>query len=113
MTPFTELRIRDDVEAMLEASHARPVVLLKHSTMCMASHRGRAQVTDLGAPDDPPRYIVVVQQARDVSNYIAERLGIWHETPQALVLHAGAVVLHLNHGAIRTERLREAARLAA
>jgi thioredoxin 1 len=112
MPPFTDLRTRADAEAMLAASHARPVVLFKHSAACGASARMQAEVARLDAPDDPPRYVVVVQHARDVSEYLAARLGVRHETPQALVLHAGTAVLALHHGAIHAGRLRDAARAA-
>jgi thioredoxin 1 len=109
MAQVTELRTPEDVEAMLQASHEGPVVVLKHSIACAASARGEAQFALLEAPDDPPRYAVVVQYARAASRYVAERLGVRHETPQVLVIRNGEVVLHLSHGAIRTERLREAA----
>lgn len=108
MPQAVELRTRADAEAMLAASHARPVVLLKHSALCLGSMRGKAQFARLEADDGPPLYLVVVQDARDVSNYIAERLGVRHETPQALVIHGGEATLHLNHAAITTERLRAA-----
>jgi thioredoxin 1 len=113
MAHVTELRTPEDVEAMLAASHDGPVVLLKHSVACAASARGEAALARLEAPGDPPRYVVVVQRARAASNYLAGRLGVRHETPQALVIRNGAVVLHLSHGAIRTDRLRDAARTAA
>jgi thioredoxin 1 len=113
MPPVTELRTEEDVEAMIAASHERPVVLFKHSAACAASTRMREEIVRLDAPGDPPLYAVVVQHARAASDLAAERLGVRHETPQAIVLHAGRAVLYLSHGAIRTEHLREAARLAA
>jgi thioredoxin 1 len=113
MPQVTELRTSEDADAMLAASHARPVVVLKHSIACGGSMRGEAQFARLEAPYDPPRYLVVVQYARGVSDHIAERLGVKHETPQALVIYRGEVVLRLNHTAITTERLREAVRSVA
>lgn len=113
MAPFTELRTRDDADAMLAASHLQPVVLLKHSTLCVASARGRSEVARLAETDGPPLYAVVVQHARAVSDYLAEHLGVRHETPQALVLHDGAVVLCQNHHAIAADLLLHATRLHA
>src|SRR5690606_16203398 len=40
MPQAVELRTRADAEAMLAASHAHPVVLLKHSALCFGSARG-------------------------------------------------------------------------
>jgi bacillithiol system protein YtxJ len=113
MAPVTELRTVEDVEAMLAASHAGPVVLFKHSAACGASARMQAEVTALDAPGDPPLYAVVVQYARAASDHVSRRLGVRHETPQALVVRDGRALLHLSHGAIRAERLREAVREAA
>ena len=52
MAQVIELRTADDAEAMLAASHERPVALLKHSSMCFASARGRAAFERLEATDD-------------------------------------------------------------
>jgi bacillithiol system protein YtxJ len=113
MARVTELRTKEDVEAMIAASHERPLVLFKHSAACAGSSRMQDQVARLDDPGDPPRYVVVVQRARAASDYVAQKLGVPHETPQAIVIHEGRAVLHLSHGAIRTERLRDAARQAA
>ena len=111
MPPATPVRTPEDVDAMLAASYARPVVLLKHSATCGGSHRALAQLDLLAAPGDPPRYLVVVQDARRASDAVAERLGVRHESPQALVIHEGAAVLCQIHVAIDADRLREAAHL--
>ena len=114
MAQVIELRTADDAEAMLAASHERPVALLKHSSMCFASARGRAAFERLEATDDAlPLYVVVVQHARAVSNALAERLGVRHETPQAMILRDGRPVLVQSHGRIRTDDLLDAARTAA
>ena len=113
MAQITELMTGADVEAMIAASHDGPVVLFKHSMACAASARMQSQFTALEGPGGPPLYAVVVQYARAASDHVARALGVKHETPQALVVRDGEVLLHLSHGAIRTERLREAARQAA
>ena len=113
MAQVRELRTTADAEAMLAASHEAPVVLLKHSVACPVSARGQGQVAALDGPGAPPRYVVVVQYAREVSTWLAERLGVRHETPQALVLRDGAAVFVQNHSRIHTEDLRQAAREAA
>lgn len=113
MAKVTELHTREDVDRMLEASRERVVALLKHSIACPFSARGQEQFVQLEAPDDPPLYAVVVQYARDASNYVAERTGVRHETPQVILLAGEQAVYHASHDAIRTEDLREAARRAA
>ena len=58
---------------------------------------------------DPPLFAVVVQYARDVSNYLADALGVKHETPQAILIKDGEAVDVKSHGAIRIADLRAAA----
>jgi len=40
---------------------------------------------------------VVVQSDRETSNAVATRLGVRHETPQALLLRGGRVVWNASH----------------
>jgi bacillithiol system protein YtxJ len=109
MAQVQELASIADADAMLAASHDAPVYLLKHSIACPISARGQMEFVGLEGPDDPALYAVVVQYARDVSAYIAETLGVKHETPQAILIHNGEAVDVKSHGAIRIDALREAA----
>ena len=113
MDSVTELKTRDDVAAMLDASKERPVALLKHSVACPISARGQEQFVGLEQDGDPDLYAVVVQYARDLSGYLAETLGVQHETPQAIILKDGEPVFVQNHHRINTAELREAALHAA
>ena len=113
MASVTELKTREDADAMLQASHEKPVALLKHSIACPISARGQEQFVGLEASGDPDLYCVVVQYARDVSSYLAEQLGVQHETPQAFILKDGEAAFVQTHHRIRTAALREAAQEAA
>ena len=109
MAQVKELASTADADAMLAASHEAPVYLLKHSIACPISARGQMEFVGLEGDDDPDLYCVVVQYARDVSTYLAETLGVQHETPQAILVRDGEAVDVKSHGAIRTAALREAA----
>lgn len=109
MATVSELASRDDADAMLRASYEAPVYLLKHSIACPISARGQMEFVGLEGDDDPDLYAVVVQYARDVSTYLAETLGVTHETPQAILIRDGEAVDVKNHGAIKTNALRAAA----
>jgi bacillithiol system protein YtxJ len=109
MAKVQELASIADVDAMLAASHEAPVYLLKHSIACPISARGQMEFVGLEGEDDPEMYAVVVQYARDVSAYIAETLGVKHETPQAILIQNGEAADVKSHGAIRLGALREAA----
>ena len=68
-----------------------------------------ASVSQLEGDDDPDVYRIVVQSARALSNEVAARFGIRHESPQVLVVRDGAVVHHASHMAVSARRIREAA----
>ena len=112
MAKVQELVTRADADAMLAASHDAPVYLLKHSIACPSSARGQMEFVGLEGDGDPPLYAVVVQYAREVSPYLADELGVRHETPQALLIKDGEAVDVKSHGSIRLAALREAAQAA-
>lgn len=110
MPQVRELHDRTDFDALLAESHVRPVALLKHSSACSLSAYGRREFVRLDEATDPPLYALVVQVARDVSNYVSERLGVRHETPQVLLIHGGEAVFAASHFDVSAEALRAAAR---
>ena len=87
------------VDALLSESRQRPTVLFKHSPTCGISahvyHNLMPLVSDpqLGAD----WYLISVRAHRDVSDSIADRLKVWHASPQVIVVRNGAVVWHGSH----------------
>ena len=112
MAQVQELATKDDADAMIRASHDAPVYLLKHSIACPISARGQMEFVGLEGDADPPLYAVVVQYAREVSGYLAETLGVQHETPQAILISNGQAVDVKSHGDIRLDGLRAAVEAA-
>jgi bacillithiol system protein YtxJ len=113
MGHVSDLATPKDFDDLVEASYERPVVLLKHSVACSLSARGRDQFRQLAHDEDVPLYEVIVQYARDVSNYIASETGVRHETPQVFVISQGEVTYHASHSRISVDALRRAAHEAA
>jgi len=54
-----------------------------------------------------PVYLVRVVEDRPVSDYIAERTGVRHESPQVIVLRAGKVRWHASHGGVTGAAIAE------
>jgi len=104
LTPLTD---EAGLDAALAHSYREPVLLFKHSRWCGISHRVREEVLQVAAARSVPVYEVVVQTARPVSDAIARRLGIRHETPQAFVIYQGQVVFHASHYAITPDAIHE------
>jgi bacillithiol system protein YtxJ len=108
MASVVELETRLDFDRVLQLSHERPLAILKHSVECGRSSMGKDEFFQLQSLADVPLYMVVVQRARDVSNYISEKTGIIHHTPQVLVLYREDVLYHANHVRITAEGVRRA-----
>lgn len=99
----------DELHRLIAESDSRPVLLFKHSHSCGVSmealdelvahlnERGpRGPVLPAGA--SAPKYaMVTVQTHRAVSNAVVQKLGIRHETPQALLIREGRVVWSASH----------------
>ncbi|MFG6116653.1 bacillithiol system redox-active protein YtxJ [Halobacillus sp. MO56] len=81
--------------------------LLKHSLTCPVSTFVKRQYDQFSEKTDIPCYILHVQEARPLSNQIAEKYDVRHESPQALLFHDKEIVWHDSHGAVTVEALEE------
>lgn len=90
---FNEIHNTKELDALIEKSSEQPVILFKHSTTCPISAGVYKEISNADADIN----LIVVQHARDVSAAVAEKTGIRHESPQAIVLKNGAVVYHASH----------------
>ena len=50
-------------------------------------------------------FVVAVQSAEPVSKEIERRFALRHESPQVLIVHAGAVVWHASHFRLTREEI--------
>ena len=57
--------------------------------------------------------MVTVQTHRDVSNAVATRLGVRHETPQALLVRDGQVIWTASHFRVTAQAVAAALAAAA
>lgn len=105
---FHALRSEKDWQEARTRSEKEPVLIYKHSSTCPLSASAQRRVEQLAEADDPPVYRVVVQEARGVSNAIAEALDVRHETPQAILLSGGRPVYDASHRRVSAEAVREA-----
>lgn len=83
------------------------VVLFKHSTQCPISAEALEEFQALVEARPAAAHYVYLDllSHRDVSDAIAARLGVRHESPQAIVLKEGRVARVFNHRAIRKDAL--------
>lgn len=88
------------VEQLVElANQPQPFVVFKHSTRCSVSSMAKRSVEfDFDQlPTDQKIYFLDLIALREISNFIAERWNIRHESPQMLVLQGDSCLFHASH----------------
>lgn len=95
----------DDIQQLdfiEEKSKTKLQLIFKHSTRCgisrMVMRQFEAQYPF--SSDDVDLYYLDLLTYRDISNTIAQRFGVFHESPQLLVVKNGVVVTAASHGSI-------------
>jgi bacillithiol system protein YtxJ len=77
----------DDFETALAASDAAPVWLLKHSNSCGISDDALDEFSaHADAWESDAHWVVTVQKSPALSQLIAARLGVDHDTPQVILV---------------------------
>jgi bacillithiol system protein YtxJ len=96
---LTHLQHLEELDVLLEESNDRLLLLFKHSLSCGTSYEALDELIDhLNEDRLPARYaMITVQTHRELSTAVAKRLGVRHETPQALLIREGRVVWSASH----------------
>ncbi|HJR59819.1 MAG TPA: bacillithiol system redox-active protein YtxJ [Vicinamibacterales bacterium] len=95
------------LEAAIAESRERPVLIFKHSRTCGISAEAFDELHEHLAEVSPGASynLITVQSHRAVSDEAAARLGVRHETPQAILLRDGVPVWKASHFRITAKEL--------
>ncbi len=96
------------VNDMVAESTEKPVIIFKHSTRCGVSRMVLKQFEnefDLHEKITP--YFLDLLEHRNVSNEIASRFGVFHQSPQLIVIKDGNAVFNDSHGSIDAGKLEQ------
>lgn len=107
--PWISLNDIGQLNVIEEESVKRPQVIFKHSTTCGVSNMVLKMFkNDYDLKEGQMNfYFLDLHANRDVSNEIASKFGITHQSPQLLVIKNGVVVKHGSHGAIAAIKLEQ------
>lgn len=101
---WTDLTEASQLNELLLNSAQKPALIFKHSTRCSISQMALDRLSRQWKREDAekvePFYLDLLRH-RDISNLIAERFGVVHESPQVLVIQNGECVYHASHQDIR------------
>ncbi|MDP6125481.1 MAG: bacillithiol system redox-active protein YtxJ [Candidatus Latescibacteria bacterium] len=107
MAEITQIRTSEELETLFGSQQL--VLLLKHSTACPSSAHAKSVFTEFSNehPDLAVYAMVSVIESRSVSNEVAERLDVRHQSPQVLMVDGGKMQWHASHYGISHEALEE------
>lgn len=109
-TPWIDLNSMKQLDEVEKDSEEKTVAILKHSTRCGVSRmvlRMFESDYDLDENEPVKLYFLDLISHRDISNEIAERFNVRHESPQLIVLKNREVVHHSSHQGISAKKLAE------
>jgi bacillithiol system protein YtxJ len=90
-----DMHSREDIDAALGEDTA---ILFKHSTRCPVSAAARGEMQRfMELHPDATVYTVDVNDSYEASQYLAEKTGIEHHSPQVIVTRGGQPEWHASH----------------
>lgn len=96
------------IDSIIELSHEKPQIIFKHSTSCSISAISKSRLDNSkGLLDNADVYYLDLLSHRSVSNDVAEKLGVYHESPQVIVINSGEVSYDESHLDISVEDILE------
>ena len=103
--PLTDLGQLDEIVAL---SNEKPVAIFKHSTRCSVSRFALKQFENkFDSADAVDTYFLDLIEHRTISNEIANRFHVVHQSPQLLLIKNGKSVYNVSHSDIDAKDFAE------
>lgn len=109
MITWQMLQSLEQLEDIDSLSRNQKVLIFKHSTRCSISSIAKNRLESEWNNDDIDMipFLLDLINYRDISNEIASKYHVYHESPQALVISNGDCTDHFSHLDISVEQLLE------
>lgn len=102
------LQLMEQLDEIIALSNEKPVLIFKHSTRCSISRFALKQFeNEFDMQDQIAAYFLDLLEFRSISNEIASRFGIIHQSPQLLLIKEGKVVCATSHSDIQADVLKK------
>ncbi|MFV7236546.1 bacillithiol system redox-active protein YtxJ [Flavobacterium sp. ZB4R12] len=103
---WNELTDLGQLNEIIFVSNEKPVAIFKHSTRCSVSRMALKQFeNEFNNSDKVTPYFLDLIAYRDISNAIADRFGVTHQSPQLIVIKEGKAIYNVSHSDIDAEEL--------
>lgn len=91
---------------IVNESTEKPVVIFKHSTRCSISRMALRQFEqEFDLEGKVVSYYLDLLEHRDISNDIANRFGVYHQSPQLILIKEGKAIYDRSHESIDANKL--------
>ena len=102
--PLTSTGQLDEIVIL---SNEKNVVIFKHSTRCNISRMALKRFeSEYDIDDNVAVYILDLLEHRDISNEIASRFGVFHQSPQLVLIKNEKSVYDVSHSDIDAGELK-------
>lgn len=106
-TRWNVLAERRQLEEIRQKSFAVPQLIFKHSTRCSISSVALNRMETIIADPSIDYYYLDLIRHRELSNLVAETFGVYHESPQILLIRDGACIYDESHLSINPDDLTQ------
>ncbi len=110
MINWQNITTAEELETVINSSFNKNILIFKHSTRCIIS-RTVLKNFEADAKNETSNnidfYFLDLLEHRNVSNEIAKRLNVEHQSPQVLLISNGICVFNASHEAIDFKELQE------
>lgn len=97
----------NQLDKIVVDSQQIPQLIFKHSTRCFISASVLRRFESEWALSSPhvATHFLDLLQYRNLSNLIADRFQVEHESPQIIIIHKGKTSFHTSHDSISMETI--------
>ena len=104
---WNELTDLGQLNEIMAISSEKPVAIFKHSTRCSVSRMALKQFeNEFDSYDKVTPYFLDLIAYRAISNEIATRFGVTHQSPQLILIKDGKAVYNVSHSDIDAGELK-------
>ena len=106
---WSNLTEESQIAEIIALSNSIPIYIFKHSTTCGISAQAKENVEISFKNTDKPflLYYLDLLKYRSISNEVASKLNVHHQSPQLILVHNGEVAFTTSHYKIKTNILED------
>lgn len=105
---WVHFKDENELPSFLEESNHKTVMFFKHSTRCSISSMAKSRLESEWDLDEEvtPIYLDLISY-RNLSNLLADKFGVQHESPQIILVKEGIAVYDASHSQISVSDIKK------